>query len=179
MGHFTREMAHVRDEPACKPDSVTGPESPVATIHLAQPLPADSCDLPADHRAGRSTAQLTEVSFLDLAPGGVYLATTVTCRTGGLLHRRFTLTRVKRAVCFLWHLPAGRPGWPLATTLPYGVRTFLDVRNAAAARPTHPASGYPSARNHELFIELRKGSYRPYVPEYEFVAAGAILATPV
>jgi hypothetical protein len=29
------------------------------------------------------------------------------------------------AVCFLWHFPAGHPGLPLATTLPYGVRTFL------------------------------------------------------
>ena len=26
---------------------------------------------------------------------------------------------------FLWHFPAGRPGWPLAITLLYGARTFL------------------------------------------------------
>ncbi len=30
------------------------------------------------------------------------------------------------AVCSLWHYPAGRPGWVLPTTLPCGVRTFLD-----------------------------------------------------
>src|SRR5699024_3917756 len=29
----------------------------------------------------------------DLAPGGVCIAAAVTCGTGGLLHRRFTLTR--------------------------------------------------------------------------------------
>src|SRR6185436_11161461 len=29
------------------------------------------------------------------------------------------------AVCFLWHCPAGHPGWVLPTTLPYGARTFL------------------------------------------------------
>ena len=29
------------------------------------------------------------------------------------------------AVCFLWHCPAGRPGWSLATTLPCEARTFL------------------------------------------------------
>lgn len=30
------------------------------------------------------------------------------------------------AVCFLWHYPAGHPGWLLATALLYGARTFLD-----------------------------------------------------
>ena len=50
------------------------------------------------------------------------------------------------AVCFLWHCPAGRPGLPLATTLPCGARTFLgDVRGAcpasvdATAQPTRPS----------------------------------------
>jgi hypothetical protein len=33
------------------------------------------------------------------------------------------------AVCFLWHCPAGRPGWLLTITLPCEARTFLgDVR---------------------------------------------------
>src|SRR3954451_11877449 len=31
------------------------------------------------------------------------------------------------AVCFLWHFPAGRPDWPLASTLPCGAPTFLDT----------------------------------------------------
>ncbi len=52
-----------------------------------------------------------------------------------------------RAVCFLWHCPAGRPGLPLATALLCGVRTFLGARRdtvwvsvpgAATARPAHP-----------------------------------------
>ena len=29
------------------------------------------------------------------------------------------------AVCFLWRCPASRLGWPLASTLPCGARTFL------------------------------------------------------
>ena len=71
----------------------------------------------------------------DLAPGGVYRATPVTWGAGGLLHHRFTLTsrtgEVRStslgcgAVCFLWHCPAGHPGWALPTTALYGVRTFL------------------------------------------------------
>ena len=45
------------------------------------------------------------------------------------------------AVCFLWHFPAGYPGWVLPTTLPCGARTFLDVlllEYGAVARPAHP-----------------------------------------
>ena len=37
------------------------------------------------------------------------------------------------------HLPVGRPRWSLATTLPYGARTFLGaVARDATAWPTHP-----------------------------------------
>ena len=32
----------------------------------------------------------------------------------------------RQAVYSLWHCPAGRPGWPLATALLCGARTFLD-----------------------------------------------------
>src|SRR5687767_565072 len=35
--------------------------------------------------------------------------------------------RSRAAVCFLWHCPAGHPGWALPTTLPCGARTFLDA----------------------------------------------------
>ena len=80
--------------------------------------------------------------LLGLAPGGVYRAAPVTRRTGGLLHHRFTLTRpLGRAVCSLWHCPAGHPGWVLPTTLLCGVRTFLSpVTRAAITRPTRPGS---------------------------------------
>ena len=38
---------------------------------------------------------------------------------------------------FLWHFPAGRPGWPLATTVPCPARTFLRLtKKPATARPT-------------------------------------------
>ena len=33
----------------------------------------------------------------------------------------------RQAVYSLWHCPAGRPGWPLATALLCGARTFLDL----------------------------------------------------
>ena len=53
------------------------------------------------------------------------------------MHHRFTLTattEVVEAVCFLWHCPAGHPGWLLATTLPCGARTFLDTAEAVTQR---------------------------------------------
>ena len=42
------------------------------------------------------------------------------------------------AVCSLWHFPAGRPDWPLASILSSGAPTFLSVADhAAATRPAH------------------------------------------
>jgi hypothetical protein len=67
-----------------------------AAIHLGLPLPAASCGLPAGigraalKRSRRSAGEPADP--LDLAPGGVYRATAVTCGAGGLLHHRFTLT---------------------------------------------------------------------------------------
>jgi len=50
--------------------------------------------------------------LLGLAPGGVCLAATITGRAGGLLHRRFTLTRVERPhrqYASLLHCSVGLP----------------------------------------------------------------------
>jgi dipeptidyl aminopeptidase/acylaminoacyl peptidase len=93
-----------RQAPAAYPQASGGPPSiACASRHLAAP------------------------TLLGLAPGGVYRATPVTRSAGGLLPHRFTLTgaHYAPAVCSLWHFPAGRPGLPLTTTLPCGVRTFL------------------------------------------------------
>lgn len=50
------------------------------------------------------------------------------------------------AVYFLLHLPAGRPGLPLAITVLCGVRTFLDSRLPRLAgwfnRRVHPADSF-------------------------------------
>src|SRR5689334_25240113 len=80
-------------EPACRPGSVR----PLARGggHPSGTAVADSLVRSTrEPRAGRprTLAQGTVVPLLDLAPGGVYLATAVTCGAGGLLHHRFTLT---------------------------------------------------------------------------------------
>ncbi len=50
---------------------------------------------------------------------------------GALLPHLFTIACASHevmpsAVSFLWHFPAGFPGWELPTTLPFSVRTFLE-----------------------------------------------------
>ena len=71
-----------------------------------------------------------------LAPGGVCLAAGIATGAGGLLHHRFTLALRKRKASVtqctsLWHLPSGSPAWPLASTVPYGARTFLGAKGKA------------------------------------------------
>src|SRR5207247_3242677 len=73
---------------------------------------------------------------------------------GELLPHRSALTpasaasRQRRGRSVSVALSAGRPAWVLPSTLPCGVRTFLDLpprhrgRSAAAARPTPPGNEY-------------------------------------
>jgi hypothetical protein len=120
-------------ELACKPDSVPrrrglGNGGAAATIHLDTPLPGASSGLPADSGEQPSNACAAALScgLLDLASGGVCLATPVTRNAGALLPHRFTLTTTRVAVYFLWHFPASHLGLLLAITLLCEVRTFLD-----------------------------------------------------
>ena len=76
----------------------------VAIIHLVQPLPAESSDLPG----GRSRLRLragspVDASLFGLAPRGVCLAAHVTTRAGALLPHHFTHHPLG-LVYFLLHL---------------------------------------------------------------------------
>jgi hypothetical protein len=71
---------------------------------------------------------------------------------GELLPHRFTLTaaviaHVGLAVYSLLHFPSGRPAWPLASILLFGVRTFLD-----SIRPGiyHPGINQAAAAHHTV-----------------------------
>ena len=131
-----------------------------AVIHLGLPLPAVSCGLPAS--IGRAALERSRRSVssgtgpLDLAPGGVYQAASVTCGAGGLLHHRFTLTPSfgeRRGGLFSVALSRGSPRvgvtdhpalW--SPDLPHRA-----VRPGATARPAHPHTGYcrrPARRPH-------------------------------
>jgi hypothetical protein len=123
------------EEPACKPDSV--PPKRVAAISLGAALPRPSgpegpCGLPGSIeravRPGRAIASAGG-SLLDLAPGGVYRAAPVARPAVSSYLTVSPLPVPRRAIGGLFSvaLSAGRPAWVLPSTLPCGVRTFLDT----------------------------------------------------
>ena len=65
----------------------------------------------------------------------------------------------RAAVSFLWHCPAGCPGWVLPTTLPCGARTFLDSRPVGRG-PRSPGQPIRETR----IGPARLGSCRTQVP---------------
>jgi hypothetical protein len=98
------------------------------------------------HPGARRAAAAAEAAapLFALAPGGACRAASVTrgavrsCRTVSPLPAR------EPAVCFLWRCPASRLGWPLASTLPCGARTFLPRRIFLSALPKTSGSYTPS-----------------------------------
>ena len=93
-----------------------------ATIYLGLTLPSASSVLP-NRRAGRPLAVL-----FGLAAGGVCTAGPVTRTAVGSYPAISPLPvfpEKPSAVCFLLHYPLVRTIWPLASTLPYVARTFL------------------------------------------------------
>jgi hypothetical protein len=162
------------DEPACKPDSVSGGHPSRATVAGDLERPTRRLGRAALQRL-RGCGHRSVRTLLGLAPGGVYRAVRVTPDAGGLLHHRFTLTRTPGAniacrgplaVCSLWHCPAGHPGWVLPTTLPCGVRTFLGERYRAA-RPTsrrgRPAGSSRTKRSDPAMQLFRPARSAPVV----------------
>ena len=159
---FAASVCGRRDEPACKPDSVSG-RSP-SDDHPSATAVADR--LVRSTREPRTSSPRTLPRMpggilLDLAPGGVCLAIPVTRDAGGLLHRRFTLTpcRVRLgAVCFLWHFPAGHPGWVLPTTLLGGVRTFLGEHGNRRTHRDRPADSSRGQRTGAVELPARESA---------------------
>ena len=75
-------------------------------------------------------------------PGRRVAATPVrSYRTISPLPVRGSRVAAPSAVSFLWHFPAGFPGWALPTALPCGVRTFLEGFSLPP-RSAQPAPGW-------------------------------------
>ncbi len=104
------------------------------TIHLGQPSPTASSDLPGSP-LGTGGAQRTSspiggalrcaTPLFGLAPGGVYRAANCYQSRGALLPHLFTLPRHCPAVYFLWHFPWAHTLQALPGALSDGARTFL------------------------------------------------------
>jgi len=132
-----------------------------AAIHLGLSLPTASCGLPASiGRAALDRSRreppvplltLLRVGFTEPPQSPAALVVSYTTVSP------LPPTSDAGAVCFLWHCPAGRPGSALPITLPCGARTFLTgPAPGAAARPTHPRSGY--AEGHPSGVGNRAGA---------------------
>lgn len=93
-------------------------------IHLDLALPSGSSSLPEGF--GRA---VLERLLLGLAPDEACHAANCHQRPGGLLHRRFTLTRRGRAVCSLLRYLSGHLGRTLSAIVLYGARKFLNRQN--------------------------------------------------
>jgi hypothetical protein len=74
------------------------------------------------------------------------------------------------AVYFLWHYPAGRPGWPLATTVPCPARTFLPapiLRNQHRLYSRVRLARRPQDDHESRFLKI--GAGRPPDPLFLFI----------
>ena len=149
-----------RCEPVCKPDSVSW-QARMAIIPLGRRLLSSSSDLPESEPLARCRARLRSgpllPSYLVLlrvgfslprtSPSGrcaLTLSPVARDRTFSPLPRRWPLGPARRYI-FCGTVRTGRssavsrtradPSWPLASTLPCGVRTFLPARKRSD-RPT-------------------------------------------
>ena len=100
----------------------------VMVIPLGRPLPDGSCDQLEIESTRVTPARFPSRSRTGLAPGGVCRAPLV---TEGAVRSYRAVSPLpgpsrSRAVCSLLHFPSSHLDWPLASTLPYGARTFLD-----------------------------------------------------
>ena len=125
------------EEPACKPDPVHGVRTPPATISLARTanrpraVPfTGTVRSTRQYRAGRPTACSTLLRVGVAEPRRSPGALVGSYPTVSPLPPR----RAAAAVCSLLPCPRGRPRLAFASTLPYGVRTFLE-RFPARGRP--------------------------------------------
>ena len=111
-------------------------------MYLGNAFPRPSCDLPK----GSSEAGHLVPFYLVLLRVGF---TEPPKSPSTLVSSYLTVSplpgkQVLRAVYFLWHFPWDRSRWTLSSTLPYGVRTFLDALERAP-RPSgslHPQRPY-------------------------------------
>ena len=122
---------------ACKPDSVTARQPPMA-IRLGPPSPTGSGSQPGplgrEKPWGRSPAR----SLFGLAPGGACHAADVAAGAVGSYPTVSPLPagRSRRAVSSLWRFPSGHPGRALPAAISPWSPDFPRPLRAAAIRPS-------------------------------------------
>src|SRR5438128_6826040 len=128
-----------RSEPPCKPGPVSPPRHRNGGGgHSSRTRVAAGLERAYPGARRVTVAARSGAPLFALAPGGACRAAAV---TGGAVRSCRTVSPLpafRPAVCSLWRCPASRLGWPLASTLPCGARTFLPRVNAPASARTAP-----------------------------------------
>ena len=127
-----RRCDTVRDESACKPDSVVDDHPSEAS--RCRRAPATYPRTSREQRSNGPRGQRT--GLLGLAPSGVYPAAPVTWDAGGLLHHRFTLTRPGPGGLFSVALSRGSPR--------VGVTHHPALRSPDFPQPGSPGRDHPA-----------------------------------
>ncbi len=152
------------------------------TIHLGCTLPHTSCNQPGPRRENAPAAPAPKAQARRAAPIRSCSRWGLPCHAcyqarGALLPHPFTLTRLprkaRRAVCFLWHFPWGRPRRALpGTVFPWSpdfplpcpktstaairpasrdTETDVDRHGQGASAPERAVKGHPSRRRGSAF----------------------------
>ncbi len=143
--------------------------------HKPNSVPVDTGD---DHTSGTTVTRRLErlypgikaertipLPLFGLAPGGVYRASPVARPAGGLLLHLFTLTRFSRGLAggfFSVALSRGHPRWTLSSTLPCGVRTFLEFSSEPAT--VSPAPLYLFLNTALTDLNVNRTDYPVFFP---------------
>ncbi len=113
------------NEPVYKPDPVFDysngdhPSGTAVTSSLVRSTSKHKASSPFAWASKLTLLTLLRVGFTELMQSPAPLVVSYTTVS--------PLPRFPLAVYFLWHCPAGCPGWALPTTLLCGARTFLDT----------------------------------------------------
>jgi hypothetical protein len=175
------------EESACKPDPVREARASPATICLAERRGVDAGPFAGPVRPTRQLGRAAlERCLLGLAPGGACRAATVARRAGGLLPHRFTLTATanRNGGLLSVALPRGHPRLALASTLPWGVRTFLERCEHRPRPPGRLLRGehtrvvaYVSVMSRVTFSEAPAGKAIVSVTVYVPAASAALVGS--
>src|ERR1700704_6355564 len=134
-------------ESACTPDSVRTLTRPRRPSLSAGGYPTALAAYPGVSAGGQPSPCLTLLPVGFAKPPGSPRALVRSYRTVSPLPVLLPPeNKQPSAVCFLWHFPAGHPDWLLASTLPFGVPTFLG--RVAAQRQLQVAAIQPAHRLH-------------------------------
>ena len=144
-------VCEVKCQTACKPGSVHPGEPGAMAIHLGRPSPDASRNLPGRRRGNAPRRRPACRPYSVLLPVGFTLpppSPEARCALTAPFHPCPPKPWRRRAVCFLWHFPWGRPRRALPGTVFPWSPDFPPPAGARPAEGDHPAVWQLRCRDH-------------------------------